>query len=340
MAERTLVQLFEDSVKKYGDNIFMLEKKKDTYEGMTYREVSEFVYKFSAGLMSLGIQKGDRIALIAEGRNEWVISELGILYTGAISVPLSVKINEISDLKFRLSHSGCCMAVASRRQLHKILSIEKDLPELKKIIVLDPVEESNELILSLKKLYEFGEAYLAEHREKFENKWHDVKECNIANICYTSGTTADPKGIILTHRNYTTNVDQAASLLPIPEWYTSLLILPWDHSFAHTGGIYVMMKNGASISSIQVGESAMETLKNIPIDIKETKPVFLLSVPSLAKNFRKHIEKSIRQKGPIVEKLFNSGLKTAYSYNGFGWDRGKGLKIFLKPLYALYDNTF
>jgi len=337
MAERTLVQLFEDSVKKYGDNIFMLEKKKDTYEGMTYRELSEFVYKFSAGLMSLGIQNGDRIALIAEGRNEWVISELGILYTGAISVPLSVKINELSDLKFRLSHSECRMAVTSGRHLHKVLSIKKDLPELKKIIVLDPIEESNELVLPLKKLYELGEAYLAEHREKFESQWHDVKEGNTANICYTSGTTANPKGVILTHRNYTANIDQAASLVPIPEWYTSLIILPWDHSFAHTAGIYVMMKNGASISSIQVGDSPMETLKNIPINIKETKPVFLLSVPSLSKKFRKHIEKSIRQKGPKVENLFNNALKIAYKYNGIGWDRGKGLKIFLKPLYALYD---
>ncbi|MBN1481835.1 long-chain fatty acid--CoA ligase [candidate division KSB1 bacterium] len=337
MAERTLVQLFEDSIAAYGDNILMWEKKGEAYEGTTYRKIQESVYKFAAGLLTLGIQKGDRIALIAEGRNEWVISELGILYAGAINVPMSVKINESSDLKFRLSHSGCRMVVVSDRQLPKILTIQNDLPDLEKIIVLDTVEEKNHQIVLLNEIYQMGEDFLQRQSQAFFERWGDVKENDAANICYTSGTTADPKGIILTHRNYTANVEQASSLLPIPEWYTSLLILPWDHSFAHTAGIYTLMKNGASMSSVQVGKTPMETLKNIPVNIKETGPVFLLSVPSLAQNFRKNIEKGIRQKGPKVEKLFEKALKLAYKYNGIGWDRGKGLKIFLKPMYALYD---
>lgn len=337
MAERTIVQLFEDSVNMYADNILMWEKKTDQYEGTTYKELQQSVYNFAAGLMALGIQKGDRIALIAEGRNEWVIAELGILYTGAIDVPMSVKIDELSDLKFRLSHSGCRMVVVSGRHSHKIFAIDNDLPELEKIIVLDPVEHQHKSIIFLDELYATGEDFLQSHRQEFETRRDSIVESDAANICYTSGTTADPKGIILTHRNYTANVEQATALMPIPEWYTSLLILPWDHSFAHTAGIYTLMKNGASMSSIQVGKTPMETLKNIPINIKETKPVFLLSVPSLAQNFRKNIEKGIRQKGPKVEKLFNNALKLAYKYNGIGWDRGKGLKFLLKPMYALYD---
>ncbi|MBN1560334.1 AMP-binding protein [candidate division KSB1 bacterium] len=337
VAERTVVQLFEESVKKYGDAVLMWEKKEKSYEGSSYRQIQESVYKFAAGLLALGIKKGDRIALIAEGRNEWVISELGILYTGAINVPMSVKIDELSDLKFRLAHSGCRMAIVSGRQAHKVLSIQNDLPELQRIIVLDPMDETEEQVLLLDKLYEMGEHFLREQREVFEECYQNVKESDAANICYTSGTTADPKGIVLTHRNYTANVEQATSLLPIPPWYTSLLILPWDHSFAHTAGIYTLMKNGASMSSVQVGKTPMETLKNIPVNIKETWPVFLLSVPSLAQNFRKNIEKGIRQKGPKVEKLFKKALALAYRYNGIGWDRGKGAKMLLKPMYALYD---
>ena len=337
MSERTLVQLFEDSVAAFGDNILMWEKKADKFEGTSYRDIQGAVYKFAAGLMALGIKKGDRIALISEGRNDWVIAELGILYTGAINVPMSVKINESSDLKFRLSHSGCRMVVVSSGQAPKILAIQNDLPDLEKIIVFNPIDETNHQTMLLTELYEKGQEFLKNKNEKFTARWQSVKEIDPANICYTSGTTADPKGIILTHRNYTANVEQASSLLPIPEWYTSLLILPWDHSFAHTAGIYTLMKNGASMSSIQVGKTPMETLRNIPVNIKETKPVFLLSVPSLAQNFRKNIEKGIRQKGPKVEKLFNNALKLAYKYNGIGWDRGKGLRFLLKPMYALYD---
>jgi len=125
--------------------------------------------------------------------------------------------------------------------------------------------------------------------------------------------------------------------LPIPERYVSLLILPWDHAFAHTAGIYTLVKNGASMASIQIGKTPLETLKNIPVNIKETRPTFLLSVPSLAKSFKKNIEKGVREKGRLTEKLFNAALALAIDYNGTGNDRGKGLKNLKYPLYKLYD---
>jgi long-chain acyl-CoA synthetase len=97
------------------------------------------------------------------------------------------------------------------------------------------------------------------------------------------------------------------------------------------------MYNGASIAALEVGKTPMETLKNIPKNINEVKPSVMMSVPALAKNFRKSIEANIRQKGPTIEKLFNHALKIAYQYNGYGWDRGKGAKAFNKPLLTLYD---
>jgi long-chain acyl-CoA synthetase len=97
------------------------------------------------------------------------------------------------------------------------------------------------------------------------------------------------------------------------------------------------MSVGASLAAVQWGKSYLDFLKHIPENIKEIRPVFLFSAPSLAKSLRKGIEKGVRDKGPFAEKLFNHALKIAYSYNGIGWDRGKGVKIFLKPLYKLYD---
>lgn len=337
MAKRTLPYLLAESAVKYPDNILLWEKIGDRYEGTTYSEARQQVHLFAAGLLSLGIQKGDRIALISEGRNAWVIAELGILFTGAINVPISVKVDELADLKFRISHSGCRMAVVSGSQAAKIKAIKNDLPVLEKIIVFDDSGSRSPDEITLQNLLQKGKDYLEHHAGLFEETWQGVEENDPANICYTSGTTADPKGIILTHRNYTANVEQACSLLPIPEWYLSLLILPWDHSFAHTAGIYTLMKNGASMASVPIGKTAIETLKNIPISIKETRPVFLLSVPSLAQNFRKNIEKGIRQKGSKVEALFNKALKAAYSYNGLGLDRGRGWRAVYKPLLLLYD---
>jgi len=337
VSEHTLVQVFEKSARDYAEHFLMWEKKNDEYKGTTYKDIKTQVEKCAAGLLDYGIQKGDRIALISEGRNEWVIAELGILYTGAIDVPLSVKIKEPAELKFRLSHSGCRLAIVSGNQSEKVLAIRNDLPNLEKIIVFDPIDSDSDDVISMGTLYSAGEKFLANKRNEFKARRDDVKGDDPANICYTSGTTADPKGIILTHRNYTCNIEQASALLPIPEYYHSLLILPWDHSFAHTAGIYTLMKNGASMSSIQIGRTPMETLKNIPTNIKETRPHFLLSVPSLAQNFRKNIERAIRKKGKVTDWLFRNALKCAYRYNGNGYNRGKGLRFFNKPLYSLYD---
>jgi len=98
-----------------------------------------------------------------------------------------------------------------------------------------------------------------------------------------------------------------------------------------------MMAVGASLAAVQFGKSYLDYLKNIPGNIREIRPVFMLSAPTLAKSARKGILKEIRDKGPAVEKLFNHAMKIAYRYNGIGWDRGKGFKILLKPLYKLYD---
>ncbi|MCF6240321.1 MAG: AMP-binding protein, partial [Bacteroidales bacterium] len=265
------------------------------------------------------------------------ISELAVLYLGAIDVPLSVKINEPSELSFRIKHSECKWVICSDRQLQKIREIKKEIPKVKSVIVMGYPEKLNKGELAYEKVYLDGKKHREENTETLEKLWKSIQPDDLANISYTSGTTADPKGIMLTHRNYTANVEQANSLMTVTEDFTTLLILPWDHSFAHTVGLYTLIRQGASLSVVELGKTPMETLRNIPKNIKETKPTFLLSVPALSKNFRKNIEAGILAKGPKAEKLFKMALKTAYTYNGNGWDKGKGWRKALKPLVVLYD---
>jgi long-chain acyl-CoA synthetase len=333
---KTIIELLEKSSKKYADNPYILEKKTDKYEAITYRETKEQVYKTAAGLLALGIRKGDRVALISEQRIDWVISELGVLHAGAVCVPLSILLKEGADLKFRLEHSETRWVIASASQLNKIKSIKNGIANLEKLILLDPKETYDKDEIYMGEILKLGEDYLKTNYDKFLEIVNSAGPDDYVNICYTSGTTADPKGIILSHRNYTANIEQALTLMDVPEWWTTLLVLPWDHSFAHTVGIYIMMATGASFAAVQ-GKTYLESLKNIFKNIQEIKPIFMLSAPTLAKNVRKGIEKEIRDKGAVVEKLFNHAMKIAYRYNGIGWDRGKGFKIFLKPLYWLYD---
>jgi long-chain acyl-CoA synthetase len=334
---KTIIDLLENSAEKYANNPYLLEKRTDRYESITYKETKDLAYVTAAGLLALGIEKDDRIALLSESRTDWVISELGILHAGAICVPLSILLKEGADLKFRLDHSGSRWVIVSALQYEKINAIRKELPNLEKVILLDPRESYAEDEIFMGMVRRTGEEYLTNHHDKFMERVKSVGPDDYANISYTSGTTADPKAIILSHRNYTANIEQTLTLMDVPEWWTTLLILPWDHSFAHTVGIYIMMATGSSLAAVQSGKSYLESIKHIPENIREIRPVFLLSAPALAKNFRKGIEKGIKEKGPLIEKMFRHALKVAYMYNGTGWNKGKGFRIFLKPEYKLFD---
>ena len=336
---KTIIELFETSVNKFSNNPYMWEKLDGEYKSFSYSEIREQVLAFGAGLMSMGIKKGDRVGLLAEGRTDWIVAELGILYAGAVNVPLSVKLEAGTDVAFRLKHSGARMVIISRTQVEKVESIFDECTELEKIVYLDEYEKDADYKTGLNEIKELGNDFLSDEKnlKAFEAKWKGIVSDDLANISYTSGTTADPKGIMLTHLNYAENVRQSNTLMTITPEFKTLTILPWDHAFAHTACLYCFMYNGASIACQELGKTPLETLKNIPKNINEIKPDIMMSVPALSKAFRKNIESGIRAKGKTTEKLFNFALKVAYKYNHIGFDRGKGFRILLKPLYTLFD---
>lgn len=334
---KTIIELFETSVQKYPDNIYLWEKKQSKFKGTTYKETHEEVLQLAAGFIAIGIKKGDRIGLISEGRNQWIISELAVLYSGAINVPMSVKLDADSELKFRLNHSGCRMVIVSKGQAQKIESIRNEIPSLEKIIYLDEKENWGANDLYYSNILEKGKEFIDTNKGELEKIYQAIQPNDLANISYTSGTTADPKGIMLTHLNYAANTIQANTLMNITSDWRTLAFLPWDHSFAHTACLYCFMYNGASLASLEVGSTPMETLKNIPKNINEIQPNILMSVPAVANNFRKGIESNIKQKGKTIEILFNHALKIAYKYNGNGYDEENGFRFIYKPLLALYD---
>ena len=336
--KKTLVDLFEASVKKYPNNTFLLEKTGKKFEPTTYTQVKEKVYQLGAGLQALGVKKGDNMALLSEGRNMWVIGELAMFYAGAVNVPLSIKLEESNDLLFRLIHGDVKFVMVSGTQLKKVRTIIDQLPEVKKVIVFDEQAEYGEKEISLAEVQKMGDEFLASHtQEEFLKVAQSIQNDDYATITYTSGTTADPKGVVLTHRNYTSNVEQACTLVDIDQTWRTLIILPLDHCFAHVVGFYIMMAQGATAATVQVGRTPLETLKNIPLNIREVKPHFILSVPALAKTFKKNIEQGIRAKGKTTVKLFNFGMKVRQLYYGDSNLDFKGWRYLLKPLVALFD---
>ncbi len=334
---KSLVQFFEENVDKYTQSPYMWEKRDGKYQPTTYGELREQVHQFAAGLKSMGIEKGDRLTLLAEGRTWWVVAEMGMFYLGAINVPISIQLNEPADLSFRIKHSESRMVVVSSSQARKIEAIKKELPLLEKIILMDPKEKYGKDEVYMGDIMEEGKKLLEKDRDSLNKLFDSISGDDVANICYTSGTTADPKGIMLSQNNYASNTEQALTVISVPSDFRLFLFLPWDHSFTHTGGIFTVMAVGASMYSLEMGKNAIETTKNIGKNIKEIKPDLMFSVPTIAKNFRNNIESGVRAKGKFTWKLFQAGMKIAYRYNGIAWDKGRGLKALLKPLYALFD---
>ncbi len=334
---KTIIELFETAVANYPDNIYLWEKRNGKYQGTTYKETHEKVMQLAAGLVSMGFKKGDRAGLISDGRNDWIISELGMLYAGGINVPLSIRL-EKNEIEFRLKHSGSRYLFVSKQHAAKAEAIRKNLHGLEKVIYLDGKENPGVNDIDYHNIFELGKEFIITKEAEFEAIWKNIQPNDLANISYTSGTTADPKGIMLSHLNYAANVVQSNSLMELKTDWKTLAILPWDHAFAHTTCLYVFMYKGASIASVEVGNTFMETAKNIPKNIQEVQPTQMMSVPAYSKTFRKNIEAGIRKKGETTYKLFQFALKTAYIYNGLGYNKGKGWRFILKPLLMLFDS--
>lgn len=338
MSERiTIIDFVDKYTAKYAKDTFIREKLDDVWQETSYADTRKEGRELAAAFMSLGLKKGERVALLSEGRKLWVIAELGILYAGGVDVPLSIKLEESNDLIFRIQHSDARFVVVSKQQLPKIHRIIADLPLVEKVIVLDDLKTVAENEICISEFKALGQAFLAEHEAELDERSHSIQPDDYANISYTSGTTADPKGVILTHRNYTANVEQGASVISIEYGDVMLILLPLDHCFAHVAGFYTMMMYGGSIATVPVGKNPLATLRNVPTAIKEVRPMVMLSVPALSRNFKKNIESGIKKKGATTEKLFNFAVKNAIAYNKEYYNRGGLLQCWRKPLMVLFD---
>ncbi len=334
----TIIDFVEQYTAKYGNETFLREKVDGVWKETSFNTTREEAHILAAGFMSMGLEKGDKVALISEGRNYWIFSELGILYAGAVNVPLSFKLESDTDLTFRINHSDARFVIASQTQIDKIRRVIDRCPKVEKVIVMDPIElKDGEIYIG--DIMAAGKEYLKEHQDLLLERMASVGPDDYANISYTSGTTADPKGILLTHRNYTANVDQALSVISIDRGDVMLIILPLDHCFAHVAGFYVMMKCGGSIATVPCGKSTVSLLKNIPTAIKEVRPHVLLSVPTLSRNFKKSFDSAIKKSGSFVEKLYEFGIKNAETYNREYYNAGKPCwkMWWRKPINAVID---
>lgn len=330
----TIIDFVNEYVDKYQNDTYLREKVNGVWTETSFIKTRDEARLIAAGFMSLGLNKGDKVSLLAEARPMWVIAEFGILFAGGVDVPLSYKLESDYDLTFRINHSDSRFIVASEMEIEKVRRVIAQCPAIEKVIVMDdiPLQEGE---IYLKDVREAGVKFIEEHPGELEARMASVGPDDYANISYTSGTTADPKGILLTHRNYTANVAQGASVISIDRGDIMLIILPMDHCFAHVAGLYTMMSYGGSIATVP-GKTPQAQLRNIIPTLKEIKPQVMLTVPAISRSFKKAIENGVKAKGKTTEKLYNMALKNARAYYKDYYNQG-GAQFWRKPFVKLFD---
>lgn len=323
----TIVSQLDYVADNYGSKTYLAEKKDSGWIPFTFSDVRLLSRYLAISLQQLGLQKGEHFAILSEGSAAWVISEFSLLYNGMASVPLSVKLLE-DELPFRLNHSESKGIFVSKNSLNKILNIWHQIEaENFKLIYLDEdieyacqtaekAQVSKEHILNYHDLIEQGKLVYRDNSNSLDEIVNDLKSDDVVTVSYTSGTTGNPKGIMLSHKNYMANSAEGVKIFKANDQLKTLIILPVDHCFAHTVAIFGSLFSRMSLYFLDARGGGMNAIKNIPINLNEVKPDFLLTVPALSGNLMNKIIDGIGEKGGFVEKIFNAGLKAGYEIFG------------------------
>ena len=342
MNQRTVFSMLNEAVIRYANDPYLSVKGDQGWVRTSFSEAKMKSTQLAAAFLELGLRKESKVAILSEAKSDWIIAEFATLYAGGISVPLSIKLLP-EEVPFRVNHSDASFFVISENTLEKVISQwDKYQNNSLRLVVLDKPSEKiskqckqygfNETeLLFVDDLYTLGQEKTEEHRENLTRIENSTEEDQVVTISYTSGTTGNPKGIMLTHLNYYSNSHAAVATFQIKEKISTLLILPTDHSFAHTVGIYTALVKGLSLHFVDARGGSINALKNIPTNLVEAESNFLLTVPALTSNFIEKFKDGIKAKGGFVEGIFNRGIEAAIKRNGNG---------FSKPGWAIQARTY
>lgn len=346
--QRTIITMLHAAAEKYGDRAYTNTRQEEGWSACSYRQTDVLSDAVAAYLLSSGFKAEQTIGILSEGKGSWVTCELGIIKARGISVPLSIKLTP-EEIAFRINHSEAYAIAVSSNTLsntvkalsmfsHKVLFIyldEKDARLEKQ--ALEAGWKEGEDYITWSEMIAAGNEALKKEPSLVQDTEKKIHENDTINICYTSGTTGNPKGIMLTHLNYWSNTHDAVDLFRLPDsTFETLIVLPVDHSFAHTVGIYTSLIRGITLHFVDSRGANASIIRNFPKNLVELEPYFLMTVPSITGNFMKKMTQAIHQKGPFIEGIFQRGLEAGILRNGDGFRRpGAWVQIKTWPAYTL-----
>ena len=308
---QTLVDIYHDAIKTFPDSPLFGTKRGGQWQWMTYLEFGKATDGFRAGLASLGLGRGDRVAIISNNRPEWAIAAYACFGLGVAYVPM-YEAQLPKDWEFIVKDCEAkALIVATDAIAEKTKGFLESVPSLEYIISLDPATKTSDKVRSFKDL--------TATKTKVPTITPDAKDT--AGLIYTSGTTGNPKGVILSHGNIASNVSAIHECFPMSSMDRSLSFLPWAHSFGQTVELHGLMSMGASLA---IAESVEKIIDNLA----ETKPTLLFSVPRIFNKLYAAVQKQIASKPGVIQAMVKSAFATrAKQRKGEEVSLGEGLVL-------------
>ncbi|MCS7082496.1 MAG: long-chain fatty acid--CoA ligase [Bacteroidota bacterium] len=331
IAFRTVSEMLLRQAERYaGRNkpaLWYKDRARGEYVPISWERFWEQAQAMAGYLASQGVTKGDRVALLMENRPEWAITDFGMQLLGAVNVSLYTTI-PAGQVEYILKDSGAkVLVVSTSLQLGKALKVFEACPELRQIVSLTlEAEGLPPYVKPWEQALAEGRAYWQTHPELWE-AWRAVSEEDLCSLIYTSGTTGLPKGVMLTHRNFCSNVQAALQVIDIYESDRTLSFLPLSHSFERTAGYLAVLAGGAEIAYA-------ESLDTIARNLQEVRPTVVTTVPRLLERIYVLVHKAVEEGPALRRRIFYWALEVGRQLRQALWE-GRSPSAWLRAQYAL-----
>ena len=305
---QTIPHFCLESFRRHNKRDALSHKVKDAWENLSGAAVIEKIKHLALGLADLGVRAGDRIAIISENRPEWSLTDLAILSLRAVNVPVYTT-QAVEQIRYILEDSGAKMLLISGKKIFRhAAEAVKSVETLEKLIFFDAdaLPENDNRAITLEAVEKRGVELEKQDEKSFENFLGKIEKEDLATVIYTSGTTGEPKGVMLTHENFTSNIISISRGLPIKSSDRSLAVLPLSHIFERTV-FYVLCTNGVSINYCAAFDQ-------LAIYLHEVSPTIMTAVPRLFEQVYHKIVKKGKSAGGYKTSLFDWALRIGQQY--------------------------